>query len=178
MNISIFGQAMLRYSKVVAGNKPDFTDEDVLDFWYTALKDIPLEKLGTAIKKLCRGLHFPSIENILKECGVVEFNEDEVAREFVPKLVKYVERYGLPNESAARHDIGEQLWGIVTAIGGWSYLCNIETYEAFNHMQPQWRETAKVYLKKVKAGMPNTPLTIAEPNFSKKNLGGMLESAN
>jgi len=165
LNIRIFAEAMLRYSKVVAGNKPDFADEDVIEFWYDSLKDIPLELLGVAIKKLCKGTHFPSIDSILKQCGMadVEWSEDEVAREFIPKIVKFVERFGYPNEGSARQHIGEQGWGIITSLGGWSYLCNISTYEEFNRMQPQWRETAKVYLKKVKAGLGDKPLHIDGP---------------
>ncbi len=151
MNISVFAECMFRYSKVIAGNKPDFTDEDVLDFWYQALQNIPLEILGPAIRKLCTGLHFPTIADILKACGQVEFTEDDIAREFVAKLVNYVARFGYTNEAEAKKEIGEKMWAVVESIGGWQYICNFDSYDDFNFMIPQWRETAKVCLKRQSA---------------------------
>jgi hypothetical protein len=159
MDKGIFAQAMFTYAKVVAGNKPDFSDQDVIEFWYDALKDVPLQKLGAAIKKLCKGLHFPTIETILKQCGQVEFDPDEIAREFIPQIVGLIEKHGHPNEARARKEVGEERWGIITALGGWQYICSLD-YSDINFMLPQWRETAKVYLKKFNAGIENAPIAI------------------
>jgi hypothetical protein len=165
---------MIKYAKLKpSSTTPDFKDDDVTSFWFDSLKNVPIDKLSSAMNKLVQGIHFPCIDEILKSSGVVEFDEDEIAREFVPKIVNYVERFGYTNPDLARKEMGDAHWSIISAIGGWDYVCNLE-YKDFTFLQPQWRETAKVCIKKLKAGMADGLIGI-ETNSQQLKLKGILD---
>ena len=152
---------MIRYASIKpSATTPDFKNNDVSAFWFEALKDIPTDALGRAMNKLLQSTFFPCIEDVKKSCGVVEFTDDEIAREFVPKIVNYVERFGYVNAHDARKAMGEDRWDIILALGGWEYVCQLE-YEEFTFLLPQWRETAKVVIKKKKLGMSMENLHIS-----------------
>lgn len=160
---------MIRYAKLKpSSTTPDFKDHDVAGFWFEKLKHIPAAKLGEAMGELISLQYFPCIDDVRKLCGEVAFNEDEIAREFIPRLVNYVERFGYANELEAKKEIGEKMWAVVESIGGWQYICNFDSYEDFNFMIPQWRETAKVCLKRQSASQNRLSLGFGNVHDQKR----------
>jgi hypothetical protein len=154
--------AMIKFAKLKpSSTTPDFRDSDVSCFWFNQLKHIPASRLGEAMFKLIEGKYFPCIDEVRKQCGEVEFNEDEIAREFIPKIVNLVEKYGYTNPMNARKEIGEDRWQIIESLGGWDYICGL-SYNEFTFLMPQWRETAKVIIKKQRHGISSDLLPIGQ----------------
>lgn len=169
MNRADFSMAMLRFSKVLTFGAPDFKDPDVMNFWFNALKDLPPDRLSSAMNELCMKDRFPSIDQIKTKCGIVQLTDEEIARDAIQRIRHAVGRFGSPNWEQAKEYIGSVGVHCVHVMGGWENVCSFQSYEELDFALVQGREYLKTAVKKDRAGNLSMPpeLPSKSTEFSK-----------
>ena len=89
---------------------------------------------------------------LLESLGSGDRNAGDAALEAPGRILSLVERYGMPNENAAREAAGPELWKVVELAGGWRMLCETPSYDNWATTAAQIREVAKSVFRRIAAG--------------------------
>lgn len=163
MNINQFTAAMTRYAKLQPSGAPDFSDEWVAKFWFEEVGHYGTQALGEAMKKLVAKSRFPCISDVKAHCGDSEISDEVEARDVADRIHHAVGYYGRMKWNEAKIYIGPIGVKVVDGCGGWASLCSTMTMDNTSIYKAQFRESAKVYMIKAKAGLLDTPPQLPEP---------------
>jgi hypothetical protein len=156
LKVENFTAAMLRYSKVQPYCAPDFSDLFVAEFWFDQLGHYDVALLGTAMRKLCAGRRFPSIEQIKTECGDVTVTDEDIAKDTAERIFAAVSRFGSTQNSrweAIAESIGEVGVLVVGGPAGYKIICDQLNNNNASTFKAQWRELAKAKITMKRAGI-------------------------
>lgn len=156
MKVENFTAAMMRYAKVQPYCAPDFSDTFVAEFWFEQIGHYEVALLGTAMRKLCTGNRFPSIEHVKAECGDVVLTDDEIAKDTAERIFQGISRFGSTANSRwekIEEFIGEVGSLVVGGSSGWQTLCDQVTNQNAGTFKAQWRELAKAKMNMKRAGL-------------------------
>lgn len=173
-----FSNAMAKYSKIQPNYCPDFTDGYVLDFWYSCLSNIPIEKLAPAFDKLCCKSRFPCIDDIKAECGVGEVTDEMIARDVASRIenavIRFMSKKRWPEIVEAMGPIGVE---VVGGENGYYRMVDMLRDGDMPTYRAQWRELAKAKIQLQKAGKlnkaPQFPTNNATLSLIEKSVKGL-----
>lgn len=164
------GKMLMMAADVQSFGAPDFKKEHVLNFWFDALKDVPAQTIAGALKSLLKEPKFPSLGQVLSACGIETekpVSDNELVQDAVSRIETAVRRHGTPWPDAARKDVGEFGWEIVTRAGGWSAVCAPDSETQFAFLLKELKQTGLSILKAKNLGI-DRPLM---PSDTKPQLG-------
>jgi len=204
--IEEFIKALAIYSRLV---NFDLTDEITM-FYVESLKNHDLARCRAALLKFARGAKpgrgLPSVDDILGEVApgeVIALSAEDDAALAAERIAGCLVKYGSFDDGSKgefktqREFIGELGWQVVTASGGWMYLCTTVTNDSLPTLKSQWRKEAASYATRAKAGLTFAPalpaptvgslpegsrardalqLAAAEPDRSRKGAVDMTEA--
>ena len=124
---------------------PDFTDEDVLAFWFDIFKEVDFLDFKRAfIACLHINPSFPTIGEINNK---LRPSEIDTAVKIQTELIMAISRFGYANEADARSQVGEVAWEVMKQFSGsWAQFCTIP--EVTKMLMHQLKEFANVVLKR------------------------------
>lgn len=98
--------------------------------------------------------NFPTIAKIRQMCGEEFFSDEDMARDIAENIFRAISRLG----SYAKIDevkafVGDVGFAVIQRNGGWVELARSCTMENCGMLKAQWRELAKVLIKKDRAGL-------------------------
>lgn len=118
------------FSDICPYKSPDFNNRNVIEFWYTALKHLDLDKIDLILKKLIIKNIFPSIDVILRlsdgrpthekdEAILIATNIIRVAKlKTLPDVKKCIPAMPYSNEKC-NETVGVIGSKVVSDLGGW-----------------------------------------------------------
>lgn len=134
---------------------PDFMAPGVVKFWFECLKNYSPVELRTALNRLIKEDHFPSIKEVELALGAgVTPQDDGIV--IAGKIVAAISRFGWSGPEEARAMIGPVGWEVVQLSGGWAQVCNVSD-EDLGIQKAQWRETARALLERGGRSLPELP---------------------
>lgn len=149
---------MTKYSKIQPYCAPDFSDSFVIEFWFSQLGDFGIDELGTAMQKLCTKPKFPCVEDIKKECGILdEVSDDAIGREMAERIWTAIGKYGARNWEPAMDYLGELGQKVIGGTSGWVMICDTASYANAGMFKAQWRESTKGHLEMARKGHSDEP---------------------
>jgi hypothetical protein len=151
-----FSKFIFGLSKVYPKFAPDFRDEFVFEFWFSAFTDYKIDDLKNIIPVLrdtCED--FPSIKklkSLLQNGGLID--DQDFAEDCAARIECAIASHGSYNHVAAKEYIGELGWEVVKQLGGWNRICEVRTDELASARR-LWRELAKTVQKKSRSNILN-----------------------
>ena len=95
-----------------------------LQYYTIELDEYNFETVKIALRCIARKkTFFPALAEIIEEISKIESPEMD-ATETAQKLIEATYNFGEYQSNLARSDLGEELWEIVEAWGGWRQFCS------------------------------------------------------
>lgn len=125
--------------------------------------------------------HFFPLPAKLKSLAKPKPSEEQNAVDAVSRIIEAISKFGPYRYEEARKFVGEIGWMVIQRDGGWNAVCQFLTEDNMGQFRAQWREMAKAFSARSKAGLtdvpPDLPRPISIPSGSFAKLGEVLSKA-
>jgi len=152
-----FSEALANLGKLFP-KSPDFKDRLVLKMWWGVFTDIPLKDFLKACQHaLTTQEWFPPPATLKRFCKEVYETDEDIGLDTANRIENAVGSYGYMNHKGAREYIGERGWKVVEQLGGWTRVCDIESFDQMPSLRANWRKLATLDAKRVNTQGENKP---------------------
>ena len=132
-------------------------------------------------EKLCKALDhflatrssrdpFPSIADLDASVSG-KSNETDLAALASASIYSAVAAFGWPNAEAARGKLGDDVWSVVKAAGGWAQVCQDANETDAGVFKAQLREIARAVIHRTAAGKMGEVLEFQKPRAQLESSG-------
>jgi len=177
MDAKTFARIVSYAAKMNPRGAPNFSDPEVLDFWYREFQEMGAEALSSILKRqLQEAKFFPTVAEIRKAAGGSGLSDDGQAREAASLIVRGVRTYGsIRHTERVKEFLGELAWAVVERRGGWELVCeSMYSNAVVPTVEAQLRELAKSEIERARTGLTHTKPAL--PPKDRETLAPMTES--
>lgn len=127
--------------------------DETLEIWHEMLEDLELPVVQLALKRMIAVLKFPpSVADLREAVADLATQGQLTAGQAWGRINAAIRRYGFYQPEKAREDLGEDLWTMVSQVGGWTHLCESDKMDVigaqferrYNDMLKRRKETIQV----------------------------------
>lgn len=139
-------------------------------------------------EKLCQALDhflrtrsardpFPSVADV-DAIVYGKSNETDLAALASASIYSAVAAFGWPNAEAARGRLGDDVWSVVKAAGGWAQVCEDANETDPGVFKAQLREIARAVIHRTAAGKAGEVLEFPKPHAQVESKGDLKALSN
>lgn len=104
--------------------------EGTLALWTEMLEDLDARTATLAVKRLIATNKWPPSIADVREAAVKNARQGQLtAGQAWGKITAAIRRYGWYQADEAKEALGQDLWGMVRQIGGWTHLCECDNID-------------------------------------------------